>query len=122
MEDLNSRPGAPGIRLILDPKMQARIWSIREQGASATQMSETSGKPDAIVGWEDADVDPARVGDCLREFQALADRHGHPTSLLGHLHPGPAAGLWPHGIRVAVQAPALPLLEPSMLLPLTRPE
>ena len=88
MDDFKRRPDAPDMRLIVDPKLQARIWSIREQGTSATQMSETSGKPDAIVGWEDAAVDPARVGDYLREFQALVDRHGYETSLLGHFGDG----------------------------------
>lgn len=49
-----------------DAKTQARLWSIREQGASATSMSDVTGEPDPIVGWEDAAVDPTRLGDYLR--------------------------------------------------------
>ena len=41
-----------------------------------------------MVGWEDAAVDPLRLGDYLREFQALVDRHGYRTSLYGHFGDG----------------------------------
>jgi Fe-S oxidoreductase len=41
-----------------------------------------------VVGWEDAAVDPLRLGDYLREFQALVDRHGYKTSLYGHFGDG----------------------------------
>jgi Fe-S oxidoreductase len=40
------------------------------------------------VGWEDAAVDPARLGDYLREFQRLIDRYGYSTSLYGHFGDG----------------------------------
>lgn len=49
MEELQRGSEPPYMRLIADPMMQARIWSIRELGTSATQMSETAGEPDAIV-------------------------------------------------------------------------
>ncbi|MET1084770.1 MAG: FAD-binding oxidoreductase, partial [Burkholderiales bacterium] len=88
MEELQRGSEPPDMRLIADPKMQARVWSIRELGTSATQMSEIAGEPDAIVGWEDAAVDPMRVGDYLREFQKLIDRYGYKTSLLGHFGDG----------------------------------
>src|SRR4029453_10550462 len=65
------------------PPVQARLWAIREQGASATSMSDVAGEPDPVVGWEDAAVDPARLGDYLREFQKLIDRFGYKTSLYG---------------------------------------
>ena len=41
-----------------------------------------------MVGWEDAAVDPMRLGDYLREFQALVDRYGYRTSLYGHFGDG----------------------------------
>jgi hypothetical protein len=88
MDDLKAQPQAPDMRLVADSKTQARIWSIREQGTSATQMSEISGSPDAIVGWEDAAVDPRQVGNYLREFQRLVDSFGYETSLLGHFGDG----------------------------------
>ncbi len=74
--------------LITDPAMCERIWTIRETAASATALTINPEQPDPIVGWEDAAVDPLRLGDYLREFQALVDRHGYETSLYGHFGDG----------------------------------
>jgi len=84
---------ALGGRLIEDKALASRIWTIRETGASATALNlkGTDGKtrgPDPIVGWEDAAVDPSRLGDYLREFQALVDKFGYRTSLYGHFGDG----------------------------------
>jgi FAD/FMN-containing dehydrogenase/Fe-S oxidoreductase len=75
--------------LIEEKSMMQRIWMIRETGASATALNlkGTSG-PDPVVGWEDAAVDPMRLGDYLREFQGLVDRYGYRTSLYGHFGDG----------------------------------
>ncbi|WP_459570580.1 FAD-binding and (Fe-S)-binding domain-containing protein [Cupriavidus sp. 8B] len=78
----------PSTRLVADPAMQKRIWLIRETGSSATQLSIEPGEPDPQVGWEDAAVDPARLGDYLRAFQVLVDRYGYKTSLFGHFGDG----------------------------------
>jgi FAD/FMN-containing dehydrogenase/Fe-S oxidoreductase len=78
----------PSSWLVADPALQRRIWSIRETGASATQLSIDPNVPDPQVGWEDAAVDPARLGDYLRAFQALVDRYGFSTSLFGHFGDG----------------------------------
>lgn len=78
----------PSSWLVEDPALQRRIWSIRETGASATQLSIDPEIPDPQVGWEDAAVDPARLGDYLRAFQALVDRYGYRTSLFGHFGDG----------------------------------
>ncbi|MBX3665320.1 MAG: FAD-binding oxidoreductase [Burkholderiales bacterium] len=85
------KPGAmpkPSSWLITDPAMCERVWTIRETGASATALTIHPGEPDPVVGWEDAAVDPLRLGDYLREFQALVDRHGYQTSLYGHFGDG----------------------------------
>ncbi|MFM0171368.1 FAD-binding and (Fe-S)-binding domain-containing protein [Paraburkholderia sediminicola] len=74
--------------LVEDRTLQAKVWSIRETGASAVALSVDSGTPDPVVGWEDAAVDPLRLGDYLRAFQALVDRHGYETSLYGHFGDG----------------------------------
>ena len=74
--------------LITDKPMQARIWNIRETGASATALAIDGDQPDPVCGWEDAAVDPLRLGDYLREFQALVDRTGYTTSLYGHFGDG----------------------------------
>lgn len=78
----------PSLRLIEDGALQQRIWSIRENGASATQLSIDPGQSDPRVGWEDAAVDPHRLGDYLRAFQALVDRYGYRTSIFGHFGDG----------------------------------
>ncbi|PQV44166.1 hypothetical protein B0G83_12764 [Paraburkholderia sp. BL21I4N1] len=67
---------------------QDQIWSIRETGASAVALSVDRSKPDSIVGWEDAAVDPLRLGDYLRRFQSLVDRYGYETCLYGHFGDG----------------------------------
>jgi FAD/FMN-containing dehydrogenase/Fe-S oxidoreductase len=74
--------------LITDPKLFARLWSIRETGASATALALGGRGNDPVVGWEDAAVDPLRLGDYLREFSALVSRHGYRTSLYGHFGDG----------------------------------
>lgn len=78
----------PHAKLFSDPAIQRRIWSIRETGASATQLSIDPSRPDPQVGWEDAAVDPHRLGDYLRAFQALVDRYGYQTNLFGHFGDG----------------------------------
>ncbi|MFM0416799.1 FAD-binding and (Fe-S)-binding domain-containing protein [Paraburkholderia aromaticivorans] len=74
--------------LVEDRALQAKVWSIRETGASAVALSVDSGTPDPVVGWEDAAVDPLRLGDYLRAFQSLVDRYGYETSLYGHFGDG----------------------------------
>jgi FAD/FMN-containing dehydrogenase/Fe-S oxidoreductase len=88
VEHYAGRAAAPSSWLINDPAMCERIWTIRETAASATALTIHPGQPDPVVGWEDAAVDPLRLGDYLREFQALVDRHGYQTSLYGHFGDG----------------------------------
>ena len=73
---------------VTDPDTITGIWSIREQGASATSMSLIPEDPDPVIGWEDTAVDPMRLGDYLREFNALVARYGYTTSLYGHFGDG----------------------------------
>jgi FAD/FMN-containing dehydrogenase/Fe-S oxidoreductase len=77
----------PGV-LITDQSLMTRLWSIRETGASATALNLAGEGPDPIVGWEDAAVDPMRLGDYLREFRALVARFGYRTSIYGHFGDG----------------------------------
>ncbi len=73
---------------VADKADTAAIWSIREQGASATAMSLHPGDPDPIVGWEDTAVDPMQLGNYLREFSALIESYGYSSSLYGHFGDG----------------------------------
>ena len=74
--------------LVEDRALQAKVWSIRETGASAVAFSVDPARPDPVVGWEDAAVDPLRLGNYLRAFQAMVDRYGYETSLYGHFGDG----------------------------------
>lgn len=85
---MNASATVKSCRRMTDPQEVIDIWSIREQGASATSMSLDPTQPDPIVGWEDTAVDPYQLGDYLREFQALVDRYGYSTSLYGHFGDG----------------------------------
>jgi FAD/FMN-containing dehydrogenase/Fe-S oxidoreductase len=77
----------PGL-LVSDKELMTRLWTIRETGASATALNLAGNGPDPIVGWEDAAVDPMRLGGYLREFSALVGRHGYRTSIYGHFGDG----------------------------------
>ncbi|WP_114811030.1 FAD-binding and (Fe-S)-binding domain-containing protein [Paraburkholderia kururiensis] len=74
--------------VVEDKTQQQKVWSIRETGASAVALSVDPSIPDPMVGWEDAAVDPMRLGDYLRQFQALVDRYGYETCLYGHFGDG----------------------------------
>jgi FAD/FMN-containing dehydrogenase/Fe-S oxidoreductase len=78
-----------GGNLVEENSLMNRLWTIRETGASATALKlKMHDGPDPVVGWEDAAVDPLRLGDYLREFQKLVDRYGYRTSLYGHFGDG----------------------------------
>lgn len=83
-----SFPSQPSVRLVDDPSLMGRLWAIRETGASATSLSTVPGQPDPTVGWEDAAVEPARLGAYLREFSALVERYGYKTNMYGHFGDG----------------------------------
>jgi FAD/FMN-containing dehydrogenase/Fe-S oxidoreductase len=80
--------GGPSVRVVADPHLMRRLWSIRETGASATSIGNDPSKPDPVVGWEDAAVEPRLLGAYLREFSALVDRYGYTTNLYGHFGDG----------------------------------
>lgn len=84
----NSLPGLPNARVVADAAMMKRLWSIRETGASATSIGDDPSKPDPVVGWEDAAVEPRLLGAYLREFSALVERYGYTTNMYGHFGDG----------------------------------
>jgi FAD/FMN-containing dehydrogenase/Fe-S oxidoreductase len=92
MAAVEGRDPRPSTLLLEDKATIQRLWTIRETGASAVSLNRgedyASRGPDPVVGWEDAAVDPLRLGDYLREFQALIDRCGYRTSLYGHFGDG----------------------------------
>ncbi|MFE3457432.1 FAD-binding and (Fe-S)-binding domain-containing protein [Nocardiopsis aegyptia] len=84
LADQSDRPS--GAAVVVDPAHQKALWRIREEGAGLTQRT-PSGR-EAWSGWEDAAVPPDRLGDYLRDFEALMDRHGRFGVVYGHFGDG----------------------------------
>lgn len=73
--------------VIIPTAAEARkLWRIREDGAGLAGRS-PEGLP-AWPGWEDAAVPPARLGEYLREFDALMASHGVDGLAYGHFGDG----------------------------------
>ncbi|HVL95759.1 MAG TPA: FAD-binding and (Fe-S)-binding domain-containing protein [Solirubrobacteraceae bacterium] len=77
---LGRRGGAVEVVAVTDPAQARRVWRARELASAAVEGT--------APGWEDAAVAPARLGDYLRDFQALLDAHGYRTVLYGHFGDG----------------------------------
>ena len=73
-------------RIYTDTAEANLVWSVRKSGAAATNAF--PGEPETYPGWEDAAVDPAQVGQYLRDYRALLDRYGYRSSLYGHFGDG----------------------------------
>ncbi|MGH7483244.1 MAG: FAD-linked oxidase C-terminal domain-containing protein, partial [Longimicrobiales bacterium] len=86
IDALRQAPDPPTIEHLRDPTAAASIWELRESGLGATAF--VPGEPSAWPGWEDAAVAPERVGDYLREFRSLLDKHGYKAALYGHFGQG----------------------------------
>ncbi|MEQ0777461.1 FAD-linked oxidase C-terminal domain-containing protein [Paraburkholderia tropica] len=80
--------GTPSARLVDDAALMKRLWSARETAASATSIGDDMSKPDPVVGWEDAAVEPRHLGAYLREFSALVELYGYKTSVYGRFGDG----------------------------------
>jgi FAD/FMN-containing dehydrogenase/Fe-S oxidoreductase len=63
-----------------------RVWHIRESALGATAF--VPGQGTGWEGWEDAAVDPARLGSYLRAIKALMDRFGYRSPMYGHFGQG----------------------------------
>lgn len=61
------------------------LWAIREGGLGSTAFPADG---DHWPGWEDSAVPPEKVGDYIRELDALYDRHGVRGAMYGHLGEG----------------------------------
>jgi FAD/FMN-containing dehydrogenase/Fe-S oxidoreductase len=78
--------GAVDSLVVTDAAEAAAIWRIREDGAGLAGRT-SDGRP-AHAGWEDAAVPPERLGDYLREFEALLGQHGLQGVPYGHFGDG----------------------------------
>jgi FAD/FMN-containing dehydrogenase/Fe-S oxidoreductase len=86
MARLRKDSRAPAMRLFDDRAEEDRLWEVREAGLGSTAY--IPGERDSWEGWEDAAVPPERLGDYLRRFRALLDKHGFRTALYGHFGDG----------------------------------
>ncbi|MCC6383005.1 MAG: FAD-binding oxidoreductase [Dehalococcoidia bacterium] len=86
MEAVQRSERPPSTKLFSDPREEAIIWKVRESGLGAT--ARVPGEEDTWEGWEDAAVDPSRLGKYLREFRGLLDRYGYACALYGHFGQG----------------------------------
>jgi FAD/FMN-containing dehydrogenase/Fe-S oxidoreductase len=59
-----------------------RIWEVRESSLGAT--SHVPGEPFNWEGWEDAAVDPEKLGGYLRDLRKMMGDFGYKGSLYGH--------------------------------------
>jgi FAD/FMN-containing dehydrogenase/Fe-S oxidoreductase len=83
---LNRYLTPPSIRFYDDKNDEKALWVLRETSVGATSF--VPGQPPAWSGWEDAAVPPARVGDYLRDFSRLLERHELDCALYGHFGQG----------------------------------
>ncbi|WP_305093419.1 FAD-binding and (Fe-S)-binding domain-containing protein [Prescottella sp. R16] len=72
--------------VVEDPERVAALWRIRADGAGLSARS-PAGRP-AHAGWEDAAVPPERMGDYLREFDALLTEFDVTGLPYGHFADG----------------------------------
>jgi FAD/FMN-containing dehydrogenase/Fe-S oxidoreductase len=77
----------PHVAYTEDPEVEERLQEVREAGLGATAYP--PGKHETHEGWEDAAVPPDRLGDYLRDFRKLLERHEYRgASLYGHFGQG----------------------------------
>jgi Fe-S oxidoreductase len=86
VERMLDRVAPPGVAKVFeDEKHQADIWEVRR---STIEYTRIPGEHAGLAGWEDAAVAPERLGDYLRDYCALVERHGYHTVLFGHFGQG----------------------------------
>ena len=77
----------PHVAYTEEPAVEDKLSDVREAGLGATAYP--PGKHETHEGWEDAAVPPDRLGDYLRDFRKLLERHDYRgASLYGHFGQG----------------------------------
>jgi FAD/FMN-containing dehydrogenase/Fe-S oxidoreductase len=73
-------------KLYEDPKQIKEVWEIREGGVGHSKIP---GKHPGWPSWEDAAVAPERIGDYIRDLEALCGKHGRRVAcIFGHVGHG----------------------------------
>jgi Fe-S oxidoreductase len=81
---LDKRKDAPSHRLYENPEDETAVWEVRRHSAGTARMPIGLGGHGGWPNWEDAAVPPERLGDYLRGFTTLLDRHGYDGVFFGH--------------------------------------
>lgn len=76
----------PTTALVTAPAQQRELWEVRESALAAAV--HVPGWPDTWEGWEDAAVDPSRLGSYLRDLRRLLDDYGYQGPFYGHFGEG----------------------------------
>ena len=77
-----SGASAPSMRLFTDKRQAKKVWEVRESSLGA--ISHVPGEPLSWEGWEDAAVQPEKLGQYLRDFRQLMNSYGYRGVLYGH--------------------------------------
>jgi FAD/FMN-containing dehydrogenase/Fe-S oxidoreductase len=87
IDDVCSGQAPPHVAYLEKPAVEDELWKVREGGLGATAYP-PNGRP-THEGWEDAAVDPERLGAYLRQFRELLSEFGYASaSLYGHFGQG----------------------------------
>ena len=86
MKALEKLSHPPTMRLYDDPKSEEGIRLVRESGLGATAW--VPGAASTWEGWEDSAVPPERLGNYLRDFRKLLEKHQYACDLYGHFGQG----------------------------------
>jgi FAD/FMN-containing dehydrogenase/Fe-S oxidoreductase len=85
VNDLGKKRERPTMKLFEEPAEQKQVWLVRE---SSIGVSRVPPELETWSCWEDAAVAPERLGDYLRDFKKLLDRHGYYCVFFGHYGQG----------------------------------
>ena len=86
MDSLKKRPHPPSMKLFDDPAQEKKVWKTRDAGLGAT--AHVDRERPTWEGWEDSAVPPERLGEYLRAFRALLEKHHYEGDLYGHFGQG----------------------------------
>ncbi len=86
MDEVGGGANPPTMKLFDDPAEEHKVWKVREAGLGATAHVDRN-RP-TWEGWEDAAVPPERLGEYLRGFRKLLDKHQLEGDLYGHFGQG----------------------------------
>ncbi|HEV2396567.1 MAG TPA: FAD-linked oxidase C-terminal domain-containing protein [Candidatus Sulfotelmatobacter sp.] len=81
IDSLSRKATPPNFRLYSGAQSK-RVWEVRESSLGAT--SHVPGQPLNWEGWEDAAVDPEKLGGYLRDLRKMMADFGYKGSLYGH--------------------------------------